>query len=892
MSNKKSTLIFDTYSQFKINAIKNFNTENIIVLLQVGSFYEIYDDGSNIKYMENISCILNMQLTKKNKSNPDINKNNPLLIGFPCLALHKYLNKLLEYDFIVLIAEQTIINGKIERRIKNVYTKTINENFDENNYTNNNWLMCVELTNYSLCICILDVILGESKLFFSYDKSRFYELINFVKRSCSPKEIILFSESNNNLDLNCAKFDYKFHSINESNELLSRIYPTSLITPIEYVNLDKYPDCLNVFISTIKYAYTCNEKIIDCLKINIPEVQTDSRYLHINSNCVDNLDLVYLQKILNNCMTNSGKREFLNRFMNPLQDKTEIDIRLNKIDFFYNQPEKTIQEFNESLKHIKDIHLLIKKLKLNKFDINIISYVLKYIYISLKYILNIVNLVEQSHSKIKENLNNVLLFFDEHFNFNNQALIYFILPKFIKVYELENIIENIIKVEDFKFEGNEIVCSSKKTTKEIIKNENALILTIYNKNYYIKDFEIVSNKTTIKLYNQQVNNEFNTLKQEYDKLILDYYHIFISNNLFENFNFKEIVDYITDFDISFNNYKNSVKFKHFKPQFNENNTFIIDNIRHPIIEINNKDIEYVKNNINFDKNGMLLYGINSIGKSSLIKSIGICIILAQNGMYVPSDNYNVYIIDKILTRFPSSDNLINNKSSFILEIEDIRDILYHSTNKSLILADEICQNTETYSGISIISATINFLLEKQCKFIIATHLQELIDLDFIKNACVNSLKICHLSITQNGDDFIFDRKLKDGPFHSLYGLEICKSLNLSKEFLEFSYLIRNSLLKTKSSIILQKSKYNSSVFYKNYCQVCNNNHKFTKFHIHHILEQELADSNGYIGLIHKNDKFNLVTLCESCHKKVHNKEIVIHGYQLTNNGIKLNFNLI
>lgn len=889
MNKKNNHLIFDTYNKLKHDSIENFKTQNLIILLQVGSFYEIYDDGQNIKYMEHISCILNMQLTKKNKNNPEINKHNPLLIGFPCIALPKYLNKLLEHDFIVLIAEQIIVNGKIERRITNVYTKTINENFDENNYTCNNWLMTIEITKYSLSICILDVILGESKLFFSYDKTRFNELIEFVKRSFSPKEIVLFSDEIFDINYNC-KYNYTLHSINECNELLSRIYPKSLITPIEYLNLDKFPDCLNVFVSTIKYAYMCNEKIIDCLKMNIPDIQTDSKYLYINSNCISNLDLVYLQKLLNNCITNAAKREFSNRFFNPLQELIEINNRLNKIDFFYSKTDETNKNFTEYLKCVKDIDLLLKKLKLNINEISIISYVLKYIYISLYNISQIINLIENNQFN---ELDKLILFFNEHFNFDNSALIYNILPTYLKIYELEHLIENVIQIEDFKFENNELVCSSKKSTKEIIKNKNTLIAIIGNTNYYVKNFEILNNKTTIKLYNQEFTYNFNSLKKEFDNEILNYYHTFINNNTFQNFNFKRIIDYITDFDISFNNYKNSIKFKHFKPKFNDTGNFTIDNIRHPIIEINNKNTEYIKNNISFNKNsGMLLYGINSIGKSSLIKSIGISIILAQNGMYVPSDNYNVYIIDKILTRFPSSDNLINNKSSFILEIEDIRDILISSTERSLILADEICQNTETYSGISIISSTINFLLEKKCKFIIATHLQELVDLNFIKKKCLSSdLKICHLSITQNGNEFVFDRKLKEGPFHSLYGLEICKSLNLSESFLDFAYNIRNNLLKTKSSISLKKSKYNSSVFYNNHCQVCNDNNKHTKFHIHHILEQELADSNGYIGLIHKNDKFNLVTLCESCHKKVHNKEIEIYGYTLTNNGLKLNFNL-
>jgi DNA mismatch repair protein MutS len=135
---------------------------------------------------------------------------------------------------------------------------------------------------------------------------------------------------------------------------------------------------------------------------------------------------------------------------------------------------------------------------------------------------------------------------------------------------------------------------------------------------------------------------------------------------------------------------------------------------------------------------------------------------------------------------------------------------------------------------------------------------------------------------------IYDRKLKAGNGSSLYGLEVCKSLDLEKEFLEIANTVRQGILDIEKSIISEKSninKYNRSV-YKDKCNICNEK----AVEIHHINQQKFADEDGYInGRFHKNEKFNLVCLCEKCHDDVHNGQIEIKGYIQTSNGIILDY---
>lgn len=893
-------MIFDEYSKFYNKHLKDFNNEKIVLLLQVGSFYEIYDDGNKISYMEELGSILNMVVTKKDKSILKVSKNNCLLIGFPCYALNKYTQKLLDNNYKIIVYNQYTdetckTSKKIIRKLHKIYTKSVNDNIDINNYTKSNWLMGIEYDISSISVSLIDIMTGESNIHFSYTCDTFIEFSRYLIEVYSPSEIIIFNNSDLNLNLEYNNILYKpytHYNIKESNEILSKIFTnTKLLSPIEYLNLEKFPECLNNFVNTIKYAYSCNDELVKFLQI--PQVFLDEKILYINTNCIKNLDLNILENYLNNCITNSAKREYKKRFFNPLQDLELIKKRLDKIEYFDSN---NTEIFIEKLKKIKDIQVIYRKILLNKnnLEIDILPQQIKYIYDTLINIHDINNLLKESLF-YKDKLNNLIekyiLIYEKYFDKNNNIIKN---VNTLDYYNNSSNLENLILNKDFKYEKNNgkyyIVASNKKSTKEFLNNKSNNLIKIDKDIYKLSDFDITNiGKSSYKLYNNNISNFIEGLIILNNKFLFEYYSNFIN----ESYSLKEdlniILDFINDFDISITNYLNSIKYKYNRPSFGKN-LFSIKDLRNPIIEINNKNIQYTPNDILMNEiNGLLIYGINSIGKSSLIKSIGISIIMAQTGMYIPASEYNVYIVDKILTRFPSNDNIILNKSSFMLEIEDIREILNLSTEKSVILADEICQSTETQSGISIIASTINSLSNIKCKYVIASHLQELCDITEIKENSL--LKIMHMSITKDGQTIIFNRKLKDGPFQSLYGLEMCKVLNMPLSFINYAEKIRNDLIKYNDIFSIKKSRYNKDVFVKNKCTICSNNNKNTNFHIHHILPQELADKNGNIGLIHKNDKFNLVCLCQECHHKVHNNLIIIYGYIMTINGIFLNYKI-
>ena len=148
---------------------------------------------------------------------------------------------------------------------------------------------------------------------------------------------------------------------------------------------------------------------------------------------------------------------------------------------------------------------------------------------------------------------------------------------------------------------------------------------------------------------------------------------------------------------------------------------------------------------------------------------------------------------------------------------------------------------------------------------------------------IPELKIKHLSVKydSNTNILIFDRKLKDGSGDSIYGLEVCRSLDLEMDFIKLATTIRQEILGKEFLLKNKKSKYNSKLIIDK-CNICK---KEDATETHHIRFQRDADENGFIDHFHKNKKFNLIGLCENCHDRIHNGELEINEAMLSSNGI-------
>jgi len=265
--------------------------------------------------------------------------------------------------------------------------------------------------------------------------------------------------------------------------------------------------------------------------------------------------------------------------------------------------------------------------------------------------------------------------------------------------------------------------------------------------------------------------------------------------------------------------------------------------------------------------------------SSLMKAIGLNLIMAQCGLYVPAETFNYNIFDSLYTRISGNDNLFKGQSSFMIEMNELRSILKRATSNSLIIGDEICRGTEYLSANSIFAAVILKLAELKSKFLFASHLHDLINIDRIKK--LNSIKFFHLSVEKIGDELIFNRKLTEGTGEQIYGITIAKYILDDPVFIKTANEIKNELLQhsniNTNLLNNKKSNYNNQL-YMDCCKICGSQNKLESHHINY--QKDFNNTiNGIINnkkkhLI-KDSKANLIVLCDKCHDDLHNNVISI-----------------
>jgi len=470
--------------------------------------------------------------------------------------------------------------------------------------------------------------------------------------------------------------------------------------------------------------------------------------------------------------------------------------------------------------------------------------------------------------------------------------------KVVKIIKNED--TNYLKISNTPSEGYFIMTSKQRfdiikkhyeKTKEIISLQNNMEINFEN-------LEIKDLKNSIKIFLKNTKSKDRDIAEIENKLLKLVYDTYIIKlkEIYEKYNdiFVYICDYITKIDYVVSNAITAKLYNYVKPNLikSEHNFIDVHQIRHPIVE-RLIDYEYVPHDILLDDklNGMLIYGLNSSGKSVMMKAIGLSLIMAQCGMYVPSTKFNYTIYNSIYTRITGNDNIFRGQSSFTLEMTELNSIIKRANNKSLVIGDEICRGTENISGNALVASTIIHLAKKKATFIFATHLHELIHLESIKK--LENVKAFHLSVDYDAksDILIYDRTLKEGSGDKVYGILVAKYIIDNKEFIEDTLKIKNELTNSFSTMISgKKSRYNADLYvYK--CEKCGKTEEEgAKFlETHHINFQSNCKDGFSIDKPHlkMNSVANLTVICEKCHDALHNKEIKIEKKTSTSKGKKL-----
>jgi DNA mismatch repair protein MutS len=949
MTQAMSTAIYDEYEKYLVK-YKNECGDNTVVLMQVGSFYEIYSVDNGLIDLRQIADILGIQITRKNKSILEVSKKNCMLAGFPDHALEKYISILVDNNYTVVVVSQVSKPPKPKRAVTHIRSPGTKINQIEP--YENNFLMSIYLDEFkdmrsqayilSIGLAYIDLSTGNSYVFETSSKPNdpLYALDETFRiiTATNPKEFVITGNIKHITDIEIIRhlelegkyvhnlindYDETFKKLSWQRQFLTKCFPNhGLLSPAEYINMERMVFALPAYIQLLQFAYKHSDTILS--KINKPIIIDDNNVVTLSYNTATQLNIIShdksslsLTQILNVAKTAFGRRRFREKLLNPSFDVKYLENEYDKVQYLIDN--KLINTIGTLLSSICDIERYSRKifmktlhpsdfvsihsslqscvkiLELFEFERDkhdSIIYNIKTLISKLNVSLNFDEIAKHHIDNITANIFNKGLFPDLDEIQNDIDIIHNFFVKVCEVFNEQN--PNFFKLENTEKDGYSIIVTSKRfetyrKTNNFIKIDDITINITE-----LEPHKISASSSTVRLscpFFKEMNTKYAETQLKIKEYTTKHYLEFLESigNEFHS-TINGVIEVISNIDISNTNAYNAVKYNYCRPSISNkyaSKPFIsAQQIRHPIIEIIQEHQQYIPNDIELGipgQDGILLYGVNASGKSSLMKSAGLSVIMASAGMYVPCKTFVFYPYKFIFSRIPTGDNISKGQSTFTNEVSELRDILKRANNNSLVIGDELCSGTEHISAMSIVASGIIRLCNRNASFIFATHLHDIINISSIK--ALTNLKVFHLSVLYDEahKKLIYDRILQSGQGYRLYGLEVMRGLAMDNEFIENANTIRMELLNKEPNIVSTKqSKYNAKL-YKDVCVVCQQ----PASDVHHIKEQHLSDEHGFIEHYHKNSLFNLINLCKICHDKVHNGELVIDKFIQTTNGVEL-----
>jgi len=323
-----------------------------------------------------------------------------------------------------------------------------------------------------------------------------------------------------------------------------------------------------------------------------------------------------------------------------------------------------------------------------------------------------------------------------------------------------------------------------------------------------------------------------------------------------------------------------------------------EGLRHPLIESIRQDVPYVPHTISVGNKddipiGRLVFGVNSSGKSSLMKALGISVILAQVGMPVPAKEMRLSMFSSLFTRILGNDDLFRGLSTFRVEADEIIRILRNADHNSLVLGDELCSGTEQIGAEALVTASIMTLLRRRCAFLFATHLHRVRDIpDLVHHP---RLAWNHLRVDVDESGVMrMDRRLQEGAGPRGYAIDYVERMGGDSATMKEARRIRDMITSEEFSVLSARAwtesnkrgymdadethtAWNPRVGIQSVCQICKLK---PSEETDHIIPREMAGAMGGIrGIGNVHSGGNLVGLCSTCHERKTRGEIIIHGYE-------------
>ncbi len=769
-----------------------------ILFFRMGDFYEMFLEDA-----EQAAGPLEVALTKR---------SGIVMCGVPYHAKDNYIPKLLKAGFKIIIVDQLedpkLAKGIVKRGVTEIITPgTITDSKFITSETN--YLTSFVFKDDLIAIASVDVSTGSFIVMQEKTGNIRSTLFDELTR-INPKELLLKESYRNNKEIQAI--------IEHSNKKIALSYYNDMFfdTSITYklltdhfkvsnlkgFGLEDHP--LSISSAGILLKYLKQTQIRDISHIDSIEVIMPSNFVQINEASIKHLELIESQSskdnktslfyTLNNTTTNMGSRLLAYSITRPLIDKKKIESRLQKVETLYNNIDLN-DDIRNILKQMSDLDRLIARLSLAK--------ILPREVISLKESLIRANEIKQKLSEIdsfkplldKINtfdgvislIENTLL--DDCKNdfesgevirpdYNEELADYFDVSKNGKklILEIENEERQKTNIANLKIAYNKVIGYYIQISKGQVKNVP---------DYYIKRQSLTNGEryTLPKLSELEekivsAEEELIELQKEiYDNLVVELQKYIPA--------FKETSSSIAEIDLyscfSFTARQN----KYTKPKIVDSKDIKIIGGRHPVVEKMVPQNTFVANDLIMnDKDTKLLIvtGPNMSGKSTYLRQNALIVIMAQMGSYVPAEDVEMGITDKIFTRIGASDNLARGESTFLVEMSETANILNNITPNSLVIMDEIGRGTSTYDGLSIAWSIIEYLTDKNVKSgktLFATHYHELTVLE--KEKGIKNLQVL---VREWEDEIVFLHKVEEGSSSKSYGIQVARLAGIPKSVID------------------------------------------------------------------------------------------------------------
>ena len=775
--------------------------KNAILFYRMGDFYEMFYEDAKTG-----SEVLGITLTSRSHGKAA----NVPLAGFPYHALDIYLTKMIKAGFRVAICEQVedpkLTKTIVRREVVEIVTPgtTFSEELLISN--RNNYLVAIFL-NKELCgLAAADVTTGE---FFVSEFST--ENLREQVLSFQPSEILVAETQltyiSNQLKLNQETFltsreDWIFNR-DFGHEILTGHFKTASLKGFGCEDLDAGIAAAGAILNYLKENQKNELSHITQLKRRY-----NSDYMTVDPTTQKNLELVQslsgrdnrgtLISVLDQTRTAMGGRRLVNWMLNPLNQVPLIKLRLDTVEEFY-QKNDIRKDLRELLRSVGDLERLVSKIttsRANARDLIALKSALKLI---PEFRSRLKDVESEYATRIQENLNEIndvveevekAIVDDPPLATTEGGLIR-------RGYHSE-----LDHLREIAYSGKDWIARLQKTERE--RTGIPSLKVNYNKvfGYYLE----VTNPHLAKVPDDYIRKQtlvnaerFITPQlKEYEeqvlgaeeKIIALEYELFDQVRQLVARRVKEIQQnaiLLGELDCLLNFAHVARENNYHKPTITLDDEVVIKDSRHPVVEkLLRAGESFVPNDVYLNNKSdqiLIITGPNMAGKSTYLRQIGLIVLMAQIGSFVPASSAKVGLVDKIFTRVGASDNLAAGESTFLMEMNETANILNNATPKSLILLDEIGRGTSTFDGLSIAWSVAEYLHntgEVAAKTLFATHYHELTELELI----LPRVKNYNVAVKEWGDKVIFLRKIVPGGCDHSYGIQVAQLAGLPPKVIQ------------------------------------------------------------------------------------------------------------